>query len=97
VTPHTIGILIVAAGFAAVVIADHTHDAHHRDSHQILTALREHPGPHTGLDVASITRMRTGRVYPALTRLEQAGQVTSYWVPGEHPRRRLYALPKEHP
>lgn len=93
-TPHTIGVLITAAALAALLITRHTPTAHRRDQARILTALHDRPGPHTGLGLAAATRMHTGRVYPALTRLEQTGHVTSDWQtdPANPYRRRVYQL-----
>jgi DNA-binding PadR family transcriptional regulator len=46
----------------------------------------------TGRQIARAAWCTTGGVYPVLLRLERAGWVTSWWVAGPEPRRRVYAL-----
>jgi PadR family transcriptional regulator, regulatory protein PadR len=53
-----------------------------------------------GLELANASGLKTGTIYPALARLEQAGWVSSYWEdvdPGAvgRPKRRLYRLTGE--
>ncbi|HEU5159201.1 MAG TPA: helix-turn-helix transcriptional regulator [Streptosporangiaceae bacterium] len=56
-----------------------------------------------GLEMVQTTGLPTGTVYPIITRLEQAGWITSRWeTPAEHaeteqprPRRRYYQLTKD--
>ena len=56
-----------------------------------------------GLEMVQATGLPTGTVYPIITRLEQAGLITSRWEsPAEHaevaqprPRRRYYQLTKD--
>ncbi|WTX00945.1 PadR family transcriptional regulator (plasmid) [Streptomycetaceae bacterium NBC_01309] len=45
-----------------------------------------------GWQVARAARFTVSGVYPVLLRLERAGWVTSWWVPGPERRRRVYAL-----
>jgi hypothetical protein len=48
--------------------------------------------PLGGADIASICNVGSGTLYPELQRLENAGEVTSFWQPGDEPRRRMYQL-----
>jgi PadR family transcriptional regulator, regulatory protein PadR len=63
--------------------------------------LAEPSKPHYGLDVARETGLKTGTVHPILTRLQQAGWITSFWEdPADHedtgrPRRRYYQFTGE--
>jgi DNA-binding PadR family transcriptional regulator len=57
----------------------------------ILAALREQPGL-SGWPLMERTGMSGGRVYATLARLERDGAVTSGWIDGPYPRRRLYRL-----
>lgn len=49
-----------------------------------------------GLDIARAAGLRSGRLYPALTTLEDEGRIESRWMPNpfsvKHPRRREYRL-----
>lgn len=45
----------------------------------------------TGYAVSKFTRMRSGRAYPALTRLLEKGLLADGWT-DEQPRRRYYEL-----
>ena len=45
-----------------------------------------------GLDVLRAARLRSGRFYAAMDRLEANGVVESRWDPGPWPRRRMYRL-----
>lgn len=49
-------------------------------------------GRHYGLDLGKRSGLRPGRLYPALTRLETRGLITSGWDDGPYPRRRAYWL-----
>jgi DNA-binding PadR family transcriptional regulator len=64
-------------------------------SSRILAALADGEW-HYGLDMMRATRMRSGRFYPALERLEDGGVVEARWDDSEDPppkyRRRLYRL-----
>jgi DNA-binding PadR family transcriptional regulator len=60
-----------------------------------LWALSPHREPSWsyGLDLMRIARLRAGRFYPALGRLEAAGAVEAQWdpaEPNEKRRRRMY-------
>lgn len=62
------------------------------DDFRVWCALDDEPGA-GGWDIRKRTGMRTGRVYPALARLEARGWITSFWElpePPDRPRRRLY-------
>src|SRR5438128_2609952 len=53
-----------------------------------------------GLELSNASGLKTGTIYPALVRLEQAGWVSSYWEDVDpsvvgRPRRRLYRLTGE--
>jgi DNA-binding PadR family transcriptional regulator len=59
----------------------------------IVAALRAAPG--SGLSATQLldaTGLWSGALYPALLRLERDGRITSAWVDGVYPRRRLYHL-----
>ncbi len=54
-------------------------------------------GEHYGLDIASVTGLKSGSLYPILGRLEDHGWLTSRWEdldPSEQarPRRRYYRI-----
>jgi DNA-binding PadR family transcriptional regulator len=38
------------------------------------------------------TGLSSGRLYPALARLESTGQITGEWEAGPYPRRRIYKI-----
>lgn len=57
----------------------------------VLGALSDRRA-HYGLDLARATRLRPGRLYPALDALEREGTVASFWQEGPPPRRRMYRL-----
>lgn len=72
-----------------------------RLSHATLRILRVflmHPGQElAGADITRNTGIRSGTVYPTLTRLEVAGWLSSKWERGDasdlgRPLRRLYKL-----
>lgn len=66
------------------------------DNWRALWALRD-GHEHFGYDLWRATRIRAGRLYPALTRLEQQGLVRTGWEDASvklHPRR-WYALTPE--
>ena len=54
--------------------------------------------PEFGLELSRLAGLKTGTIYPALARLEQAGWLTTHWQTDEEamreqrPRRRLYEL-----
>lgn len=59
--------------------------------------LRDPPGEHYGLDIATVTGLKSGSLYPILGRLEDNGWVSSRWEdidPADEgrPRRRYYRL-----
>lgn len=54
----------------------------------------------TGAEIADLTRLKTGTLYPILHRLEHAGWLSSRWEAGEpaklgRPRRRYYKITAE--
>ncbi|THD75361.1 MAG: PadR family transcriptional regulator [Phenylobacterium sp.] len=54
----------------------------------------------SGAEVARITRLATGTLYPILLRLEGAGWLQSHWEEGDpqvlgRPRRRFYSVTAE--
>ena len=55
-----------------------------------LTYIR--PTELSALPLGQATRLGPGRVHAVLARLERAGFVSSRWVDGPHPRRRIYRL-----
>ena len=60
---------------------------------QILKVLRDYPQDGCwGYDICRLARVRSGRMYPILARLETAGVVESWWVGETEPRRRRYRL-----
>jgi DNA-binding PadR family transcriptional regulator len=67
----------------------------------LLSAMLEAPGEEWyGLELAERVDLRSGTIYPALSRLEQAGWLTSRWEEVDpkavgRPRRRLYHLTGE--
>lgn len=66
-----------------------------REDRILLLAVLWPGRRHYAYDLARQTGLSAGRVYPALTRLEQAGEITSGWDDGPYPRRRHYQLPEE--
>lgn len=46
----------------------------------------------SGAELSKATGMTSGRLYPALARMEADGRLKSAWVDGPYPRRRLYHL-----
>ena len=63
---------------------------------KVITALHEGPNS-TGAQVCRETGLPSGTVYPILSRLEQAGWLTSNWEQGDpvalgRPRQRYYRL-----
>lgn len=51
----------------------------------------------TGFEIAALTELKTGTLYPILHRLENAGWLSSRWESGEpeklgRPRRRYYKI-----
>lgn len=55
-------------------------------------------GEHYGFQVAKDAAIKTGTLYPIMTRLEDAGWLTSRWQDDDDtrgPRRRLYRLTRE--
>ena len=65
---------------------------------KVLSVMLDHPsGVHYGLELSRRAKLKTGTIYPILTRLEQAKWVESSWEdvePAEagRPRRRHYRL-----
>lgn len=57
----------------------------------VLDALREQPAGWFTPDLAKRLDRNAASVHLDLARLEQAGQVRSWWADGPYPRRRLYA------
>jgi DNA-binding PadR family transcriptional regulator len=60
----------------------------------VLSAM---PDQIAGSEVASVTKLSSGTLYPILLRLEEAGWLHSQWEQGDaavlgRPRRRLYKL-----
>jgi DNA-binding PadR family transcriptional regulator len=53
----------------------------------VLTALRAHDGPVYGLQLAKLTGLGTGTLYPLLHRLQTAGWLTCAKETGPHPSR----------
>jgi PadR family transcriptional regulator, regulatory protein PadR len=71
-----------------------------RMSHQTLRVLKQFDAPSiklAGSDIAKLTGMLSGTIYPILMRLERANWLCSEWEEIEprnagRPRRRLYRL-----
>jgi PadR family transcriptional regulator PadR len=65
---------------------------------RMLKVFIEHPTKeHSGAEIAKVTGIGSGTLYPILARLEQAGWLNSKWEnikPSEEgrPRRRLYKI-----
>ncbi len=68
---------------------------------EVLSAMLADPYQEWyGLELANASGLKTGTIYPALARLEQAKWVSSYWEDVDpsavgRPRRRLYRLTGE--
>lgn len=58
---------------------------------RIIEYLEEHPGL-TAIEIGNGTGLWVGTVYFTLWRLENEGQIASYFAPGPYPRRRFYSL-----
>jgi len=54
---------------------------------RVLLALKHADDWCFGLDLMRTCRMRAGRLYPALMRLEEHGLVQAIWQEGDRPRR----------
>ncbi|GAA1773072.1 PadR family transcriptional regulator [Nonomuraea bangladeshensis] len=64
----------------------------------VLEALANAEEDQHGFGLAKQIGRPTGSIYPALSRLEEAGWLESYWAepaPEGRPRRRLYRLTEE--
>ncbi|GAA1258653.1 hypothetical protein GCM10009677_06800 [Sphaerisporangium rubeum] len=64
----------------------------------VLDALANAEEDQHGFALAKQVGRPTGSIYPALSRLEEAGWLESYWAepaPEGRPRRRLYHLTEE--
>jgi PadR family transcriptional regulator len=65
---------------------------------KVLGALLSDPSDElSGAEVARVTKLASGTLYPILLRLEQAGWLTSAWEKGNphelgRPRRRFYRV-----
>ena len=65
---------------------------------KVLAALMASTEPNqSGADIARLTKMASGTLYPILLRLEEAGWVESHWEADDphelgRPRRRLYRV-----
>ena len=57
-----------------------------------ILALLQGPDLCAG-DISAVLGVWSARLYPALMKMEEAGDVESYWGEGRKPRRRLYKLP----
>jgi PadR family transcriptional regulator len=66
---------------------------------RVLKVLLEDPSAERyGLDLARVTKLPTGSLYPILIRLEKAGWLVSHWeetYPEVRPRRRFYHLTRD--
>lgn len=64
-----------------------------RSTMSVLSAIMGSSQELSGSELAAVTRLASGTLYPILIRLETAGWVTSEWEAGrEYPRRRLYRI-----
>ncbi len=68
-----------------------------RQTMAILSILMENQEPVAGSELAKLTKLASGTLYPILIRLEEAKWVDSTWEenagePGAKPRRRLYRI-----
>ena len=67
-------------------------------SMRVLSAIMEkHPTPVSGSEIAALTALASGTLYPILMRFEQAGWLRSKWEnvePSEvgRPRKRIYTF-----
>jgi len=67
------------------------------DARTRITALLEAISPLSGGGIHELTGIPCGSLYPALSRMEEAGEVTSEWETPEPdddgtPRRRMYSI-----
>ena len=66
------------------------------DERAVLDAFKAEPHiTRMGWELVNLTGLRSGRLYPALARLERDGWLRSGWRPGRYPRRRYYELNTE--
>jgi len=63
-----------------------------RQTMHVMSALIESADPLSGSNIASVTNLASGSLYPILIRLEAAKWIKSEWEEGESPRRRLYSM-----
>jgi len=69
-----------------------------KPTRSVLVAFMENPNHEQyGLDIAAVTGLKSGSLYPILGRLEDHGWLTSYWEDTSpetegRPRRRYYKL-----
>ena len=61
---------------------------------KILDALTRAESELSGAQLSAVTALGSGRLYPALYRLERLGKITARWAGGPYPRTRLYAINK---
>jgi DNA-binding PadR family transcriptional regulator len=65
---------------------------------KVLGVLVARPGDElAGSEIASVTKLSSGTLYPILLRLEEAGWLQSHWERGNpsdlgRPRKRLYSM-----
>lgn len=89
--------LLFAATVAALLIwsgatGERREHRQMQDEFSILLALADGHQHFVVDDIQPNSGVRSGRLYPALARLEGMGDVTSGWAPGPEPRRRWYQL-----
>lgn len=63
-----------------------------QDDFRVLLAIADGARHHVVDDIQPTSGVRIGRLYPALSRLERSGDVTSGWADGPEPQRRWYQL-----
>lgn len=63
---------------------------------RVLAHLAKCPYGDFGYEISKATRLRAGRLYPVLHRLEEQGRITARWgqpIRPDGPRRRIYESP----
>jgi DNA-binding PadR family transcriptional regulator len=64
----------------------------------IVQRLSSRPGLSlNGYEICLLLGRRVGTIHAALERLENQGRITSRWVDGPYPRRRVYYIPEATP
>jgi DNA-binding PadR family transcriptional regulator len=62
-------------------------EARRQDAENRIREAMAEPGPHYGYPLSRTTRLRPGRLYPALTRMLDRGEIEDGWGHPDHGRR----------